>query len=275
MNYRHSFHAGNFADVHKHIVLLALLDYLLKKPKPIFLLDTHAGRGDYDLTASAAQRGGEWQGGIGRLFDIESTQQAVRRYIQQVREHSGKSLRRYPGSPLLATRVLRAGDRRVFVEKHPEEAHALRAALSLQPNTSIVEDDAYHALRAYLPPKENRGLVLLDPPYEQPDEFKQLCAALIAAAQRWPNGLYCAWYPLKADGGAAALHAGLLRAGLRKLLLSELWVRPADAPTGLNGSGLLILNPPWQFDLLLADATRELTRLLAPQGARVEWLAGE
>lgn len=280
MNYRHSFHAGNFADVHKHIALLALLDYLLKKPKPIFFLDTHAGRGAYDLSASEAQRGGEWQGGIGRLFDAQTAHPAVLRYLQWVRQQQGPqgTLRRYPGSPLLAARALRGCDRRVFVEKHPEEAGALRSALRGEPNTSVVEDDAYHAMHAYLPPKESRGLVLLDPPYEQADEFRQLRDGLTFAAQRWPTGVYCAWYPLKAGDGSASLHAGLQRAGVRKLLMSELWIRPTDAPAGLNGSGLLILNPPWRLDAMLHDAMREVAAVLAPDGAggaRVEWLAGE
>lgn len=279
MNYRHSFHAGNFADVHKHITLLALLDSLLKKPKPLFFLDTHAGRGEYDLTAREAQRGGEWQAGIGRLFDAEIAHPIVHRYVQLVRQRQGSpSLRRYPGSPLLAAQVLREIDRRALIEKHAEEARALRTTLRGQPNSSVAEDDAYHALRAYLPPKENRGLVLLDPPYEQPNEFSRLHEGLMFAVQRWPNGVYCAWYPLKAGDESHALHAGLVRAGLRKLLISEIWLRPVDAPVGLNGSGLILVNPPWQLDLSLRAAMQEILPMLASSpgaGMRVEWLVGE
>lgn len=282
MNYRHLFHAGNFADVHKHIALIALLDYLLKKPKPIFFLDTHAGRGDYDLTADEARRGNEWQEGIGRLLRAPVKMPTTQRYLRLIREYqplsAGEEICRYPGSPKIAARLLREVDRRVLVEKHPAEAQALRESLRGARNTSIEEVDAYHSLQAHLPPKENRGLVLIDPPYEAADEFKQLQKALLFAADRWPTGVYCVWYPLKDNEASQALHANLQRAGLRKLLVSELWVRPLDSPTGLNGSGLLILNPPWQLDLSLREICKELLAVLAPEaqgGQRVEWLAGE
>lgn len=279
VNYRHLFHAGNFADVHKHVVLLAVLDYLLQKPKPLFYLDTHAGRGEYDLHAPEAQRGSEWQHGIGRLFDAAVTSPAVQRYVELIRAHQGgaKRVRTYPGSPLLANAVLRDGDRRVFVEKHPEECLALRKVFRqlAAPNTSVMEDDAYHALRAYLPPKEKRGVVLIDAAFEEPDEFQQLSAALSFVAERWPTGVYCLWYPLKAGGLVNPFYAALKRLNLPKLLLLELWVRPLDAPLGLNGSGMLIMNPPWQLDTHMRAAGQELLSLLAEDGRggmRVEWL---
>lgn len=282
MNYRHLFHAGNFADVHKHVVLIALLHHLLKKPKLIFFLDTHAGRGDYDLVGSDAARSNEWQSGIGRLWQAQVIAPEILAYLRFVREFqplsAGESICRYPGSPAIAARILRNDDRRVFIEKHPEEASALRSALRSERNTSIEENDGYRALRAHLPPKENRGLVLIDPPYEAADELKQLQKALLSAIERWPTGVYCVWYPLKSGDMSQSLHAGLQASGLRKLLISEIWVRPLDAPVGLNGSGLLIVNPPWQLDLRLREISAELLKLLAPEdrgGMRVEWLAGE
>lgn len=282
MNYRHLFHAGNFADVHKHVTLLAVLDYLLQKSKPLFYLDTHAGRGDYDLRAPEAQRGNEWQQGIARLLHADVKAPALRRYVDLIRgyQHGAGHHHHYPGSPLLANTVLRDSDRRVFVEKHPEECLALRKKLRQvdTPNTTTVEDDAYHALQAYLPPKENRGVVLMDAAFEEPDEFRRLEAGLRTAAQRWATGVYCLWYPLKAGGLVNTFYAALKRSGLTKLLLLELWVRPLDAPLGLNGTGMLIMNPPWQLDKAMRETYRELLPLLAPDGQgdlRVQWLVGE
>jgi len=282
VNYRHQFHAGNFADVHKHVTLIALLDYLLQKPKPLFYLDTHAGRGDYDLHTSAAERGGEWQQGVARLYEANCKAPALQRYVELIRRYQqgAGSLHCYPGSPLLANELLRDSDRRVFVEKHPEECLALRKALrhTHTSHTSIDDGDAYHALRAYLPPKEKRGLVLIDSPFEEPDEFQRLAAALIFVAERWPTGVYCVWYPLKSGGAVNPFYAALKQSELSKLLLVELWLRPLDAPLGLNGSGLMIMNPPWQLDTTLRTAFAELLPILAPEGQggmRVQWLKGE
>lgn len=284
LNYRHSFHAGNFADVHKHIALLALLDYLLQKPKPLLYLDTHAGSGEYDLRSAEATRGDEWQGGIGRLFNTDFSSPLLKRYVEVINKaQSGAGhLHCYPGSPLLAAHVLRDIDRRIFIEQQAEECLALRKLLR-QPqhysgNTTVEQSDGYAALKAYLPPKEKRGLVLIDPPFEQADEFKQLEQALLSAAERWPTGVYCLWFPLKAGGLANPFYASLKRSSLRKLLLAEFWVKPADTPLGLNGSGLLILNPPWQLDVALRSAYAELLPILAPhsQGSsKVNWLMPE
>jgi 23S rRNA (adenine2030-N6)-methyltransferase len=284
VNYRHSFHAGNFADVHKHLTLLAILDYLLQKPKPLLYLDSHAGRGEYDLRSNDATRGNEWQQGIGRIFNATFTSPLLTRYVEVIKkaQQGASSLHCYPGSPLIATHVLRDVDRRVFVEKQAEECLALRKLLR-QPqhhisNTTIDDSDGYHALSAYLPPKEKRGLVLIDAPFEEADEFKHLERALLLAAERWPTGIYCLWYPLKSGGLVNPFYAALKRSGLRNMLLAELSVRPADTPLGLNGSGILIFNPPWQLDIALRTAYTELLPMLAPQGTgsvRVEWLARE
>ena len=285
MNYRHSFHAGNFADVHKHVTLLAVLDYLLQKPKPLFYLDTHAGRGLYDLRHQDAERGSEWQDGIGRIFRPSCHSPLLQRYQQVIHQsqQGAGALYRYPGSPLLANQVLREIDRRVFIEKQVEECVALRKLLRQEhaPNTSIDDSDGYHALKAYLPPKEKRGLVLIDPPFEDAHEFQQLEQALLFAAERWPTGVYCLWYPLKAGGLVNTFYATLKRSALRKLLRAEFWVRPVDTPAGLNGSGMLILNPPWQLHDQLATAYAELTTLLGHNagsergGFRVDWLLPE
>lgn len=277
MNYRHAFHAGNFADVHKHLVLLAIIERLKRKPTPMFFLDTHAGRGRYDLQAPEAARGAEWRDGIGKLRTLSPRSEDLRRYIEAA-ALAQTPLRHYCGSPLLALRALRDTDRVVFVEQQPAEAAALERELPRRRNVSVVCGDGYAALRTYLPPKENRGLILIDPPYEAENELIQAERALQFGLTRWPNGVFAVWYPIKAAREWRRLHAGLQQAGLRKLLIAELNVRPADSPMGLNGSGLVIANPPWQLDGELRVALQELQVALeidSSGSTRVEWLVGE
>lgn len=281
MNYRHVFHAGNFADVHKHIVLLALLERLKRKPKPLFYLDTHAGRGWYDLLSHDALRGNEWQDGVGRVLRVQRASPDLRRYLDAVsspEEISAIETQRYPGSPVLAARELRPGDRIVVVEKQIAEAQALEHATRGRRGVSVVCGDGYAALKAYLPPRENRGLVLIDPPYESDNEFAQVERALLLGSSRWPNGMFAVWYPIKLGRETQRLHLALQGSGLKKLLLVEMSVRPADSPLGLNGSGLLIANPPWQFDEEIVPALREAHAALTPDragGVDVRWLVGE
>ena len=275
MNYRHAFHAGNFADVHKHVVLLALLERLKQKPKPLFYLDTHAGRGGYDLRAEDATRGGEWREGIARLAGRPVQSADLLRYVQAVHATSAPPTR-YPGSPLVALGALREGDRAVLVERHPAEAQALKQAAQGWRDVAVVCGDGYAALKTYLPPRENRGLVLIDPPYEADSEVADVERALRLGLSRWPNGVFALWYPIKAGAQSQRLNAALQADGLRKLLQLELTVRPADSPIGLNGSGLVIANPPWKFDVEMRDALEELhTALEGKGGSTVAWLAPE
>ena len=275
MNYRHAFHAGNFADVHKHVVLLALLERLKQKPKPLFYLDTHAGRGGYDLRAEDATRGGEWREGIARLAGRPVRSADLLRYLQATHAASAAPTR-YPGSPLVALGALREGDRAVLVEQQPAEAQALKQAAQGWRDVAVVCGDGYAALKSYLPPRENRGLVLIDPPYEADTEFADAERALRLGLSRWPNGVFALWYPIKAGAQSQRLNAALQSAGLRKLLRLELTVRPADSPIGLNGSGLVIANPPWKFDVEMRDALDELHAALAGNGgSSVEWLVEE
>lgn len=277
MNYRHAFHAGNFADVHKHVVLLALLERLKQKPKPLVYLDTHAGRGWYDLRAEDATRGAEWREGIARLAGRPARSADLLRYLQATHA-AGATPTRYPGSPVLALDALRDGDRAVLVEQQPAEAQALKQSTPGKRSVAVVCGDGYAALKTYLPPRENRGLVLIDPPYEADTEFADAQQALRLGLSRWPNGVFALWYPIKAGAQAQRLNAALQASGLRKLLRLELTVRPADSPLGLNGSGLVIANPPWRFDGEIAEALAEVHDALAPEGtggSRVEWLVGE
>jgi 23S rRNA (adenine2030-N6)-methyltransferase len=275
VNYRHAFHAGNFADVHKHVVLLALLERLKQKPKPLLYLDTHAGRGSYDLRAEDATRSGESREGIARLAGRPVQSADLLRYLQATHA-AGAAPTHYPGSPLIALGALRAGDRAVLVEQQPAEAQALQQATSRMRDVSIVCGDGYAALKTYLPPRENRGLVLIDPPYEAETEFADAERALRFGLSRWPNGVFALWYPIKAGAQSQRLNAALQASGLRKLLRLELTVRPADSPIGLNGSGLVIANPPWKFDGEMSEALDELHAALEGKGAsRVDWLVGE
>ncbi len=276
MNYRHAFHAGNFADVHKHVVLLALLERLKQKPKPLLYLDTHAGRGSYDLRAEDATRSGESREGIARLAGRPVRSADLARYLQATHAANATPTH-YPGSPLIALGALRDGDRAVLVEQQPAEAQALQQATSRMRDVSIVCGDGYAALKTYLPPRENRGLVLIDPPYEADTEFADAERALRLGLSRWPNGVFALWYPIKAGAQSQRLNAALQTSGLRKLLRLELTVRPADSPIGLNGSGLVIANPPWKFDGEMTRSARRIARGAGRKGQprACDWLVGE
>jgi 23S rRNA (adenine2030-N6)-methyltransferase len=278
VNYRHAFHAGNFADVHKHVILLALLEHLKRKPAPFFYLDTHAGRGRYDLGSEEARRSDEWRAGIGRVLGAQPESPEIRQYLAAVAAIRPHGEPRYPGSPLLAVNALRRDDRAVLMEQQPQEARALEIEMRGRRNVAVQSSDGYAALKAYLPPKENRGLVLIDPPYESEKEFAAVEQAARFALSRWPNGVLALWYPIKPGSEVQRMHASLKSSGLRKLLLLELSVQPLDSPLGLNGSGVLIANPPWQLDVQMQAAQKELHSLLAPDRAgavRSEWLVPE
>jgi 23S rRNA (adenine2030-N6)-methyltransferase len=283
MNYRHAFHAGNFADVLKHLVLMMLVEHLKKKPAPFFFLDTHAGRGTYDLSEAEAQRSGEYRNGIGRLLELReaSLPEAIAAYVRLVRDAAGKgnsAITAYPGSPVIVARMRRATDRMVLVEKLPKEADALRAALGRQRLLSVIDGDGYAALKAQLPPRENRGLVLIDPPYESDLEFDHVLAGLELAHERWPTGTYCIWYPLTDRAGPTRFHRGLERSGIRSVLDVSLRILPPDAQVGMSGAGLTIVNPPWMLDDNLRELMPQLHRLLSPEGlggSTVEWLVAE
>lgn len=281
MNYRHAFHAGNHADVFKHVALLALCDALAAKPAPLFALDTHAGRGLYALDSAAAQRTGEAEGGIGRLLAEAPRHPAIQRYLAAVRACRGThGTSSYPGSPWLLAHALRADDRIAACELQPEEAAQLKAQLGGDPRLAVHARDGYAAMKALLPPriggqKFTRGLVLVDPPYEaQLEEFDTLLRALRDALARWPQGTYTVWYPVKRR---RALQPFLRRAATlpgKSVLVAELMVHPDDSPLRMNGSGLLLVNAPWQFDATLREVLPRLAKALSPADGdwRVEWL---
>lgn len=280
MNYRHAFHAGNFADVFKHLVLVVLLDLLTAKDRPLFFLDTHAGRGRYDLDAASARHSGEADRGVRRIAALHGLQADLQRYLGCVRAADAANAQRirwYPGSPSLAAALLRPSDRIALCELEPGEASVLRREFAGDRRVAVHRRDGYEALQALLPPAERRALALIDPPYEaQEQEFDQVAEALAGAQRHWPQGVYAAWYPIKRAATAAAFGSSLTRLGVSRLLVAELSVHPADNEAGLNGSGLALLNPPWRLDERLASALPALHAALAPDGAggtRLEWLA--
>src|SRR5215472_14816479 len=246
MKYRHSFHAGNFADVHKHVTLLALLAALKRKEKGFLYFDTHAGRGAYDLSGG----GPEAASGIGRLLAGELRAGELRNYTAMLARTRAarRSSHFYPGSPLIALEELRPQDRAVFVEWQGAEAQALKAAAGELPRTRIEQGDGLKLLRAALPPPERRALVFIDPPFEETrEEFSRVTAAVADGLRRFATGVFAVWYPIKEQRVTAAWHGDFARAIAAPTLASELWLYPRDSRVALNGSGLLIANPPWQI----------------------------
>jgi 23S rRNA (adenine2030-N6)-methyltransferase len=259
MNYRHLFHAGNHADVFKHAALTLVLAQLRGKPAPFAVLDTHAGVGVYDLAAEAAQRTGEAAEGVGRVFAHPLTAAPAYAAALAAANPDG-ALAHYPGSPEMARGLLREGDRLILCELHPEEAAALKARYRADPRIAVHHRDGYEALGALVPPPERRGLVLIDPPYEAPDETQRLIAALGVGLRRWPTGIFMAWYPVKDArvGAALASAAGVWP----RALLAEFLPYRADG-VRMAGGGLLIVGAPWKLDEQLAALARELVPLMS------------
>jgi 23S rRNA (adenine2030-N6)-methyltransferase len=277
MNYRHAFHAGNFADVFKHAILTRILVHLRDKPAPFRVIDLHAGAGLYDLTSEESQRTGEWRDGIGRLFAAELRPEAaalLAPYLAAVRAcNPGGVLRHYPGSPLLVGELLRANDRLIACELEPAAAAALARRLHGTRQAKAVAIDGWVALNAYIPPSERRGLVLLDPSYEEADDFPRLAAALLSGWRKWRTGTYMAWYPIKSRNGPDALVRTLARSGLEKALRLEITIGPIAADGPLAGCGLVVINPPWRLAEEAQVVLGALMELFGPAGRhRVDWI---
>jgi len=281
MNYRHAFHAGNFADVVKHAVLARIVAHLKEKPAAFRVIDTHAGAGVYDLASPEADRTGEWRQGIGKLTAATlapALRDLLAPYLDAVAAFNDGELKTYPGSPALAQHWLRTQDRLIACEREPSAARALAARLRGDNRVRTVEIDGYTALNAYVPPNERRGLVLIDPPFEQPDEPERIAQGLAAAYRKWPTGIYALWYPIKDTRESDSFARRLRRLGIARMLRAELTL-PAKGAERLRGSGLVLINPPWKLEGELGVLLPALAGVLASTPGkgqtRIGWLTGE
>lgn len=282
MNYRHVFHAGNFADVVKHATVALIVEHLTGKEKPFRVIDTHAGRGLYDLEADEAARTGEWKNGIGRLWGATMPDEAaslLSPYLESVRSLNPDGRRaRYPGSPLVVRHLLRRQDRLTAIELHPDDAEALRSRFAGDVQTRVIALDGWLALGAHLPPKEKRGMVLVDPPFEERGEFGRMVDGLARAHRRWPGGIYAFWYPIKKQPEIADFRSRLRSLGIPKILDARLTVRKPSPEPRLDGSGMIVVNPPYRLEAQLHTLLPALAALLGDDsgaGYCLEWLAGE
>lgn len=272
MNYRHAFHAGNFADVLKHVVLAKIVAHLNLKPAPWSYLDTHAGVGLYDLSGDEAERTGEWRNGVGRLRDrkLGEAAEALLAPWRAVLSELGPNM--YPGSPEIVRRLARDDDRLRLCEKHPKDAAALVDVIGRDKRAKVTEIDGWTALNAWLPPRERRGLVLIDPPFEEVGEHARMAEAFLKAHRVWPTGTYALWRPIKDARADAAFVKPLVEAGVPKLIDVQLLVRAPGDPKILAGSGLVIANPPWTLADELRSGLPELAQALAQSAGAGAWV---
>ncbi len=281
MNYRHGFHAGNFADVFKHALLARLLVYLRRKETPFRVIDTHAGEGAYDLSADEAQRTGEWRGGVGRLAALSDASAEVRALLAPYLDCLGPldtegRPAHYPGSPAIAQKLMRPQDRAIFCELRPDAFAALRRQFARDPRIKSIQIDGYMGLGAYAPPRERRGLVLIDPPFERADEFDAAFDAFTRAYAKWSSGIYALWHPSKSDHEARKLYNRLAASGIRRILRLSLCVGGKEE--GLRSCGMVVVNPPFVFEQEAKTLLAFLAERLAQgesAGSQAAWLAGE
>ena len=279
MNYRHVYHAGNFADVVKHAVLTRILDYLKRKPGAFRVIDTHAGPGFYDLSSKEAQKTGEWRNGIGRLLKVDLPPEAaalLAPYLDAVRAfNAGHPFRYYPGSPVLVKEMLRGADRLTAIEMHPADCFALKTRFAGDWQVRVIELDGWLSLGAHVPPKEKRGLVLVDPPFEKEGEFARLVEGLVKAHRRWPGGTYALWYPIKDFNAVERFRDALRESAIPKMLDIVLEIRQPSPEPRLDGSGMVVVNPPFvladEMEVLLPTLRDVLAEDKAAL-ARTTWL---
>jgi 23S rRNA (adenine2030-N6)-methyltransferase len=252
MNYRHAYHAGNFADVVKHLLLTRIIEYLKRKPGAFRVIDTHAGTGLYDLSSEEAQKTGEWRTGIGRLLDAALPDEAAALaapYLDAVRAFNvGHPFRYYPGSPVLTKQLLRGADRLTAIELHPEDCFALRTRFAGDWQVRVIELDGWLAMGAQVPPKEKRGLVVVDPPFEKEGEFRRLVDGLRKAHRRWPGGTYALWYPIKDHNAVASMREMLKQTGIPKIMDVIFELRQPSSEPRFDGTGMIVVNPPYVLE---------------------------
>lgn len=280
LSYRHSFHAGNHADVLKHIVLMLILENLTLKEKGFYYLDTHAGVGRYRLSSNEAEKTGEYKEGIGRLWEKTDLPPEVKRYVDLIKKlnQGGNALRYYAGSPMIAAQLLRPQDRALLTELHPSDFPLLRNNFKEDKNIAVKSDNGFQQLKATLPPKERRGLVLIDPPYELKEDYDLVVKAIVEGYKRFATGIYAIWYPVVLRQQTKRILKGLEESGIRKILKIELAVRPDSDQRGMTASGMIVINPPWQLESQMKEILPYLVNTLVPEGTgnwTVEWITLE
>ncbi len=280
LSYRHSFHAGNHADVLKHIVLMLILENLKQKEKGFYYLDTHAGVGRYRLFGDEAEKTAEFVEGIGRLWDKTDLPPDVQRYVDLIKKlnYGGKELRYYAGSPLIAAQLLRAQDRALLTELHPSDYPLLRNNFKQFENITAKRDNGFQQLKATLPPKERRGLVLIDPPYELKEDYDLVVKAVEEGYKRFATGVYAIWYPVVLRQQTKRIIKGLEATGIREILQIELAIRPDSDQRGMTASGMIVINPPWTLEGQMRQILPYLTQTLVPEGTgswQVSWITPE
>ncbi|MGY4676463.1 23S rRNA (adenine(2030)-N(6))-methyltransferase RlmJ [Pasteurella sp. P03HT] len=280
LSYRHSFHAGNHADVLKHIVLMLIIENLQAKEKGFYYLDTHAGVGRYRLFSEEAEKTAEFEEGIGRLWERDDLPEEVARYIKLIKKfnYGGKELRYYAGSPLIAATMLRPQDRALLTELHPSDFPLLRNNFKEFENVTTKRDNGFVQVKATLPPKERRGLVLIDPPYELKEDYDLVVNAIEEGYKRFATGVYAIWYPVVLRQQIKRMVRNLENTGIRKILQIELAVRPDSDQRGMTASGMIVINPPWTLEQQMKKILPYLTETLVPEGTgswSVNWITPE
>lgn len=280
LSYRHSFHAGNHADVLKHIVQYLILENLKQKEKGFYYLDTHSGVGRYRLFSEEAEKTAEYKEGIDRLWDVADLPDEIANYVKLIKKinYGGKELRYYAGSPLIAAELLRPQDRALLTELHPADYPLLRNNFKQYDNVATKRDNGFQQLKATLPPKERRGLILIDPPYEMKEDYDLVVQAIQEGYKRFATGIYAIWYPVVLRQNIKKMVRNLENTGIRKILQIELAVRPDTEQRGMTASGMIVINPPWQLETQMKKILPILHRTLVPEGTggwTVNWITPE
>lgn len=279
LSYRHSFHAGNHADVLKHTVQSLIIESLKEKDKPFLYLDTHAGAGRYQLSGEHAERTGEYLEGIARIWAQESVPEELKTYLEAVSALNPRGdLRFYPGSPLIAAHLLRDHDKLNISELHPSDFPLLRNEFSRDNRARVVREDGYQQLKSQLPPLSRRGFVLIDPPYELKSDYQDVVKGIQEGHRRFATGTYAVWYPVVLRQQIKRMVKDFQATGIRKILQIELAVRPDSDQRGMTASGMIVINPPWKLESQMKSVLPWLHNVLVPEGTGhtlVEWITPE